>query len=80
MDEMDDVDLAFQQSLIPEGSVPEGFVAVLSFVGPDGESHWRVYDQLEGSISRTIGLLEMAKLELISRTDTGLPIRYPEED
>lgn len=75
---LDDVDGAFIDSLMPEGSVPLGFVAVLLWVDGEGEQRWRCYSQMDTTVTTTLGLLELAKLDVVARSDTGLPIQYPE--
>lgn len=77
---MDDTDLAFQASLVPDECIPQGFLAVLAFVAPDGTQCWRTYNQLDAPLSSVLGLLELAKLDAIARSDSGLPIRYPTDD
>lgn len=74
----DEIDKAWLASIVPDGCLATGFVGIAHWIDPEGAEHWRVYSQIEAPISTTIGLLELAKLELIARTDTGLPIRYPE--
>ncbi len=77
---MDAVDQAFQASLVPDESIPQGFIAVFSYVAPDGSQCWRTYNQLDAPLSSVLGLLELAKLDVIARCESGLPIRYAEDD
>lgn len=79
---MDEADLAFQASLVPEECIPQGFIAVFSFLAPDGSQCWRTYNQLDVPLSSVLGLLELAKLaklDAIARVDSGLPIRYVDD-
>lgn len=78
--EPDDLDKAWLASIVPEGCVALGFIGIASWIDTDGEEHWRCYSQIDAPISSAVGLLELAKLELIARTDTGLPLRYPHLD
>lgn len=78
--EPDDIDKAWLDSIVPEGCVPLGFIGIASWLDEDGTQRWRCYSQIDVPISASLGLLELAKLELIARTDTGLPIRYPNLD
>lgn len=60
---------AFIGNSIPEGSTVEGFVAVISFMDPDGEMKWRPYSTIENNI-RAIGLLTAAATTLtLTMTD-----------
>lgn len=74
--QLDKIDEAFVRSLIPEGATPLALVAVVQWFDPDGTQHWRCYPQCDIATSSALGLLEFAKLDLIARTDTGLPFRY----
>lgn len=76
---MDEADLAFQASLVPEECIPQGFIAVFSFLAPDGSQCWRTYNQLDVPLSSVLGLLELAKLDAIARADSGRPIRYVDD-
>lgn len=76
---MDDPDRAFLDSLLPEGAVPQGFIAVAAWVEADGAMRWRCYNQLDLPISGCLGLLELAKLDLVNRC-SPLPIARPTED
>lgn len=78
---MDDIDKAFLDSILPDGAGMAGFVTVASWINQEtGALQWRVYSQIDVPVSTSLGLLELAKLELIARSDTGLPIAYPRND
>lgn len=64
---------------MPEECIPQGFIAVFSFLAPDGSQCWRTYNQLDVPLSSVLGLLELAKLDAIARADSGLPIRYVDD-
>jgi hypothetical protein len=70
--EMDDEDRAFLASMVPDDGLPLGFFAVAVWTEPDGELKWRFYDQLEMVLTNHIGLLELAKLEVIRRTTPSI--------
>lgn len=66
---MDEADRAFLDSLIPGGALPLGFVAIAVWSDAEtGDLGWKFYDQLDMVLSNHIGLLELAKLEVIRRT------------
>lgn len=75
---MDPVDKAMVDSLVPEGSIVDGFMVIVSFTDPEGHQCWRNYAQMDAPVSMSLGLLELAKLDVIARSDTGLPIHYEE--
>ncbi len=70
---MDEVDEAWLASIVPDDAVPVGFVAVAMWVTVDGEQKWSVYNQLDAALTTTVGLLELAKLEMIRRTTGTFP-------
>lgn len=50
---------------IPEGSIYHGGVAVCQYLAPDGSmAYGYVYDTQDLPLSTTLGLLEMAKLDI----------------
>jgi hypothetical protein len=70
----------FATAILPAECVLNEAVLVTSYVDPDGGMCWGVtVANSEGPVSIVVGLLEMAKLDIIARTDTGLPIRYRED-
>jgi hypothetical protein len=51
-----------EQFELPEGSIPNGAIAVCQFIDPDGEMKFVVnYDTTDMPLSSTLGLLELAK-------------------
>ena len=79
MDYADDSDREFVESVIPKGAIAEALIAVVSWIDPDdGTQRWHVYCQSDLPMSSNVGLLEIAKLSVIARSDTGLPFRYDE--
>lgn len=70
---MDEVDEAWLASIVPPDAVPLGFVAVASWLTEDGEQRWAVYSQLDLPLTGTLGLLELAKMELVRRTPGTFP-------
>jgi hypothetical protein len=79
--DLDSVDAAFVDSLIPEGAVPTGLCAVVTWLDPnDDVPRWRCYIDVDLPVTTTLGFLELAKLDVIARSNTGLPIQYPKDD
>lgn len=79
--DLDEVDEAYVASLMPEGAIPTGLVSVVTWLSPEtGASCWRVHCDVDTRVIETIGALELAKLDVIARSGTGLPINYPEGD
>lgn len=76
----DEIDKAWLESIVPEGCISDGFVAIVSWMDQEGKPFWRVYSQINVPLSTTLGLIELAKLEMVARSDTGLPLRYPHLD
>lgn len=75
-DSMDDADRAWLLSMVPEGCVPQGFIGVAAWFNDAGEMRWKVYNQLDLPISGVLGLLELAKLEMVNRCEPP-PISAP---
>lgn len=78
MDDLEDVDRAYLESLMPDGSVPTALVSVVSWIDEEGKQHWRCHCIADAPVTSTLGLLDLAKMDVLARTDTGLPIRYDE--
>jgi hypothetical protein len=79
--QLDDSDTAFMDAFreenggsIPAGSVVEGFVALITWIAPDGSHNWKLYNALDRPTSTVIGLLEMAKSDYMEAT------RHPGDD
>jgi hypothetical protein len=65
---MDDQDRAWVASFgrrIPEDAFVEGFVTVIAYTTPEGDSEWCFYNALPWRTSGTVGLLEMAKQQVV---------------
>lgn len=65
----DDADVAFEGTLVPEGCVSQGFIAVAAYFDEDGLEKFKVYTQLDMPLHAQIGLLELSKRELIKRVE-----------
>jgi hypothetical protein len=67
---------------VPDGAIIEGYMMVVSYADPEtGESMWLLNHQLDAPVSTGVGLLELAKLELVSRTpNTVTGISLPEAE
>lgn len=83
---MDEVDKAFLASIVPPDAAMPQFLALACWIDPDGKLMWRVYNQTyDLSVSQVIGLMEMAKLNLLARSDANVgflvdPAFRPDED
>ena len=65
-DELDDQWVeSFRGRAIPEGAVVTGFISVIDYIDTDGEREYKVYTTLDNPLSEVVGLLEMAKADLI---------------
>lgn len=65
-DGLDETDLAFVATLAPEDALDVSLLAIVSWVDPDtGESRFKVYARTDALIATTVGMLELAKLDLI---------------
>lgn len=53
---------------LPDGSLVDGYMAVVSYTDPDGERRWFLAHELDLPVSWCVGLLELAKLQVIHRT------------
>lgn len=73
---MDKHDKAFVDSLVPDGAVVTSLVAAVAWVNEDGSQSWRCYCDSDATVMTTLGLLELAKLDVVARSDTGLPLAY----
>ena len=83
---MDDVDKAFLASIVPPDAAMPQFLAIATWIDTDGKSVWKVYNQTYSlPVSHVLGLLEMAKLNLLARSDANVgfvvdPAFRPDED
>ena len=80
MPNFDDADKAWVDAITPDGSVPLTLVAMVSWIDTEGLQRWRSYVVSDEPVSSVLGLIEMGKLDVIARSETGLPIRYSEMD
>ena len=71
-DDLDREAIVFLDALLPDGAVPTVLIAVAAFLDENGDECWRCYCNSEAPCSTNVGLLEMAKLQIISRTETGI--------
>ena len=80
-DDFSPEDITFAEYLVPDGAIVEQMLVQVAWLDPDGTRRWRNYNATaEGfSVLSALGLLDVAKLDLIARTDLGLPIAYPED-
>jgi hypothetical protein len=66
--ELDAEDTAFLNSLVPDGCMPTGLLAVVTWLDQDAEPHIRVYNQTDERITGILGLLELAKKHFLDDT------------
>lgn len=72
-DTMDEADKAFLASIVPPDAAMPQFLAIATWIDTDGSLKWRVYNQTYNlPVSQVIGLMEMAKLSLIARSDCNV--------
>lgn len=68
---MNPIDLDYAVSLIPNGAIPMGLVAVVPYLNPDtGDQQFVIHSDVEGPVSTVVGLLEIAKHETLAEIDT----------
>lgn len=79
MAELDEVDTAFLKSLIPDDAIVVGPIAVAVWLDENGTRNWRVYTPIDESATETVGLLELAKLEVIHRS-SAIPSLTEDDD
>lgn len=77
--DLDAADEALIATLVPEEAIVTGFLVVVTFMDPDtGSNQWKVHVDADSPVSQVLGFLELAKLDVIARSNTGLPINYPD--
>lgn len=77
--DLDAADAALIETLVPEEAVVTGFLVVVTFMEPSGSHAWKVHCDADLPCSQVLGFLELAKLDVVARSNTGLPINYPDE-
>lgn len=80
-DDFDADDVAYAEALVPDGSLVLSMVTVVSWIDPDGDSCWRAYvaNSSGERVASCLGLLELAKHDLIARSG-ALPDYDPDDD
>jgi len=68
-DDLDPTDIAYVNSLTPDGRMYTGHLTVLTYLDEEGDQQFLVYAQMDREISSVLGLLEMAKLHMLARCD-----------
>lgn len=56
----------FVGSSIAEGSLIQGFVACISYIDPEGNPCWKMYNSLDAPMAQLVGLFEMGKNEIMT--------------
>ncbi|MFP4512073.1 MAG: hypothetical protein ACLFRV_03895 [Acidimicrobiales bacterium] len=68
---MNPIDTDYISSLIPNGAIPLGIVAVAPYLDADtGEQMFVVHSEIDGPPSTVVGLLEIAKHETLDEIIT----------
>lgn len=68
---MDDLDREWVNAFIgsdksiPDGAIVEGFISVISWIDEAGNRKHRHYNTIDAPLSHIIGLLDIAKYELL---------------
>lgn len=64
--------------MIPEGSVIEGFISIVSWLTPEGEWKWRSYNVMDTRLSNILGLLDMTKFTMMRGNEQ--PLKQEDDD
>lgn len=63
--DLDNIDKAFVDALVPEGALPTGLFAVVTWLDGDGEPNYRYYNQTDTRVFEMVGMLESVKLSIM---------------
>lgn len=67
--ELDAVDQAYVDALLPEGAIATAIITVVAFLDPEtGDMRWKVHNDVDIPLSHCLGLLDLAKLDICART------------
>lgn len=67
-----DEDMEFIRQFMPEGAVPATMVAVVSWLDPEtAEENWCATWAGNEDLVRFVGLLELAKVDVVARMSRG---------
>lgn len=81
-DDFDAEDIAYATALVPDGAIVTQMLTIVSWLDPDsdGAACWRVYNSTAHGerVVACLGLLELAKLDLVARS--GCMPDYDEYD
>lgn len=79
--DFDDSDRSYADSLVPDGSFITAMMTIVGFMDSDGTPRWRCYNAtIDTRVAECLGLIELAKLDMVARGGTGLPIEYADPD
>lgn len=67
------------KAALPDGSLVDGIVVVIAFSDENGQSRWGLHYKANLSVSMAVGIIELAKLELIARTPGAITHLSSEE-
>lgn len=80
-DDFDPEDVDFVRHLVPDGSFVTDMIVVTAWMDSDGDRRWRCYNATAAMpLTSSLGLLELAQLDMITRADTGLRFGHHEDD
>lgn len=68
-DEVEALGAYFMDAILPEGCIPQGFIAVIEYLDEDGDPAVRTWNGYPGARSVTLtGMAELLKLDMVRRT------------
>lgn len=79
MVDFDNADKQYFESIVKDpGVIPTGLISVVTWIDPlTGARKWRLVNDVDMPLTECVGLLELAKIELIRRT---APYLYKQDD
>lgn len=63
--QLDDDDMAYLKTFLPEGAVPIGILSVPLWLDPDGILRFKVVTPADVDIATCLGVLEVMRAELV---------------
>lgn len=75
---VDDIRALLAHAIGPD-TVLTDFVLAAAWADKDGDMRWIAVADSNAPITSTLGLLDLAKLDLVAKCDTGLPFGYGDE-
>lgn len=80
--ETDEIDRQYIDSHthIPDGSFVQAYVTIIAYTPPEGESCWLVCNNTDIPATQVVGMLDLAKLDVVMRTPGLVSRLSPEVD